>query len=112
MNEAVFKQSTWKGLPKKIQDQITAAGLYAGFQTAMHVGVADLKAMEVMGKGKNEFVNLTKGAQEEIQNLGRTWSEAQAKKQSAKGNPWMARVSGSYWGFYDRWKKYGAYRHN
>ena len=36
----------------------------------------------------------------------------QAKKQSAKGNPWMAKVAGSYWGFYDRWKKYGTYRHN
>jgi|MEHZ01.5.fsa_nt_MEHZ011507549.1_16 TRAP-type mannitol/chloroaromatic compound transport system substrate-binding protein len=112
MNEAVFKQSTWKSLPKKIQDQITAAGLYAGFQTAMHLGVADLKAMEVFGQGKNELVTLTKGAQAEIKTLGRTWSKEQAKKQSDKGNPWMARVSESYWGFYDRWKKHGTYRHN
>ena len=40
------------------------------------------------------------------------WSEQQSEKQSAKGNPWMARASASYWGFYDRWKKYGIYRHN
>ncbi|SVE64837.1 uncharacterized protein METZ01_LOCUS517691, partial [marine metagenome] len=32
--------------------------------------------------------------------------------QSAKGNPWMQRVSDSYWGFYDRYQKYGIYRHN
>ena len=74
-------------MPKKIQDQITAAGLYAGFQTAMHLGVADLKAMEVFGQGKNELVTLTKGAQAEIKTLGRTWSKEQAKKQSDKGNP-------------------------
>jgi TRAP-type mannitol/chloroaromatic compound transport system substrate-binding protein len=112
MNEAVFSQATWKSLPKKIQEQITAAGLYAGFKTAMHLGIEDLKAMEAMSKGKNEWVSLTKEAQEKIKDLGREWSDEQAKKQQAKGNDWMQRVSGSYWGFYDRWKKYGTYRHN
>lgn len=112
MNEAVFSQKTWKSLPKKIQDQISAAGQYAGFQTAMNVGVADLAAMETMSKGRNEWVTLTQAAQEKIKDLGRDWSFDQAKKQSAKGNPWMARASESYWGFYDRWNKFATYRHN
>ncbi|MEE2997872.1 MAG: TRAP transporter substrate-binding protein DctP [Pseudomonadota bacterium] len=112
MNEAVFSESTWKSLPKKIQEQITAAGLYAGFRTAMKAGLDDIQAMETMSKGKNEWVSLTAAAQQKIKDLGREWSFDQAKKQSAKGNPWMAKVAGSYWGFYDRWKKYGTYRHN
>ncbi|MGB0630387.1 MAG: TRAP transporter substrate-binding protein DctP [Alphaproteobacteria bacterium] len=112
MNEAVFSESTWKSLPKRLQDQIRAAGLYAGFRTAMQIGIDDLNAMEAMSKGKNEWVSLTPEAQAKIKELGREWSSEQAKAQSAKGNDWMARVSESYWGFYDRWKKYGTYRHN
>ena len=58
------------------------------------------------------FVVLDKASQEKIKELGRAWSFEQGKKQSAKGNPWMQRVSESYWGFYDRYQKYGIYRHN
>ena len=112
MNEAVFSETTWKSMPKQIQEQIRAAGLYAGFRTAMQIGIEDINAMEAMSKGKNEWVSLTPEAQARIKELGRQWSQKQAKAQSAKGNDWMARVSESYWGFYDRWKKYGTYRHN
>jgi len=112
MNEAVFRQETWNKLPKKIQQQMTAAAIYSGVQTAMHLGVADLAAVKKLQEGKNVFVVLDKASQEKIKELGRAWSFEQGKKQSAKGNPWMQRVSESYWGFYDRYQKYGIYRHN
>lgn len=112
MNEAVFRQETWNKLPKKIQQQMTAAGIYSGVQTAMHLGVADLAAVKKLQEGKNVWVVLDKASQEKIKELGRAWSFEQGKKQSAKGNPWMQRVSESYWGFYDRYQKYGIYRHN
>ncbi len=112
MNEAVFRQSDWKKLPKTIQQQIEAAGQYSALQTAVKVGVADLAAMKKLMAGRNTWVTLDKASQLKIEQLGRAWAEAAAKKQTAKGNPWMARVSGSYWAFYDKWKKYGVYRHN
>ena len=112
MNEAVFHQDTWNKLPKKIQQQMTAAAIYSGTLTAMNIGVADLAAVKKLQEGKNEWVLLDKASQEKIKELGRAWSFEQAKKQSAKGNPWMQRVSDSYWGFYDRYQKYGVYRHN
>lgn len=110
MNEAVFRLDVWKGLPRKLQEQITAAGLYSGVITGIHEGVDDLAAMKKLMAGKNEIVMLTEKAQKTIEKLGREWSEEQAKAQAAKGNMWTQKVSDSYWGFYDKWVKYGIYR--
>ena len=112
MNEVVFKLDTWNKLPKLIREQLNAAAIYSGVQSAMQLGVQDLAAVKKLQEGKNVWITLDKAAQKKIEELGRVWSEQQAKKQTAKGNPWMARVSESYWGFYDRWQKYGIYRHN
>ena len=112
MNEVVFKADVWDGLPEKLQQKIQAAATYSALLTGLNLGVADIAAVEKLMKGRNEWVTLDDEAQSKIEELGRAWSQAQAKAQTAKGNPWMARVSESYWGFYDRWKKYGVYRHN
>ena len=112
MNEVVFRVETWNKLPKQIRNQLTAAATLSGVQTAMNLGVQDLDAMKKLQAGKNTWVTLDQATQEKIKELGRTWSFDQAKKQSAKGNPWMQRASDSYWGFYDRYQKYGVYRHN
>ena len=111
-NEAVFRAKDWKALPETLRKQLRAAAIHAGLQTALHVGVADLDAIETLMKGRNEWSTLDADSQQMFEKLGRAWSKEQAEKQTAKGNPWMARISGSYWGFYDRWKKYGIYRHN
>ena len=112
MNEAVFKLDVWNKMPKKTRDQLTAAATYAGVQSAVQLGVQDLAAMKKLLGGKNTWVTLDPAAQKQIEDLGRAWSVETSKKQSAKGNPWMKRASESYWGFYDRFKKYGIYRHN
>ncbi len=112
MNEAVFRLADWQKLPKQLQKQIDAAGLYSAFRTAMHMGVADVAAVKKLKAGKNTWVTLDPATIAKVEELGRVWSEQAAKKQTAKGNPWMAKVSKSYWGFYDEWKKYGVYRHN
>ncbi len=111
-SEAVFRAKDWKALPERLQKQLRAAAIHAGVQTALHVGTADLNAIEKLMKGRNEWSALDANAQQTIEDLGRAWSKEQTEKQTAKGNPWMARISGSYWSFYDRWKKYGIYRHN
>ena len=112
MNEVVFKLDVWNKLPKRIRDQLSAAATYSGVQSALQLGVQDLDAMKKLQAGRNTWITLDEAAQKKIEELGRVWSEQQSEKQSAKGNPWMARASASYWGFYDRWKKYGIYRHN
>ena len=112
MNEAVFRLSDWNKLPKQIQQQIEAAGIYSAFKTAMNMGVADVAAVKKLKAGKNTFVTLDEAAVAKVEELGRVWSKAESKKQTAKGNPWMKRISESYWGFYDNWKKYSVYRLN
>jgi TRAP-type mannitol/chloroaromatic compound transport system substrate-binding protein len=112
MNEVVFRLDAWNKMPKNIRDQLSAAATLSGYQTAMHLGVQDLDAVEQLQKGRNTWVTLSAETQEKIKELGRAWSFEQAKAQSAKGNPWMQRASDSYWGFYDRYQKYGVYRHN
>ena len=112
MNEAVFKLDTWNKMPKRIRDQLSAAATYAGVTGALSLGVQDLAAMQKLLAGKNTWVTLDPAAVAKIEELGRSWSVETSKKQSAKGNPWMKRASESYWGFYDRFKKYGTYRHN
>lgn len=112
MNEAVFKLDVWNKLPKRIRAQLSAAATYSGIQTAMSLGVQDLAAVKKLQSGRNTWITLDPAAQKKIEELGRAWAVEQSKKQSAKGNPWMKRASESYWGFYDRFKKYGIYRHN
>ena len=112
MNEAVFKLEVWNKMPKRTRDLISAAGELSAFQTAMAMGVQDFDAMEKLMAGRNTWITLDAAAQAKIEELGRSWSAEQAKKQKAKGNDWMERVAGSYWGFYDRYKKFGVYRHN
>ena len=90
--------------------QLTAAGELAGQRSFISLGLNDLDAMEKLRAGRNEWVEIDKSLQDKIQALGRSWSKEQAKKQTAKGNPWLAKVSGSYWAFYDRFRKNGTYR--
>lgn len=110
MNEAVFRLADWKAMPKRLQDQITAAGELAGYRSGIREGVDDLDAIEKLKAGPNEWVSLAPETIAKIEELARAWSDEKAKAQLAAGNPWMDRVSKSYWSFFDRWKKYGFYR--
>jgi len=110
-NEAIFKLDLWNKLPKDLQTKITIAGELAGHRSHISLGLNDLGAMEKLRSGRNEWVEIDQSLKDKIFELGRSWSKEQAKKQTAKGNPWMARVSGSYWSFYDRFLKNGTYRH-
>lgn len=109
-NEAVIRAEVWDKMPAALRNKITLAGQLAGFKSNIKVGLADLDAMEKLRTGRNEWVELDPKLQARIATLGRDWSFEQAKKQQAKGNPWMQRVSSSYWGFYDKFKKNGTYR--
>lgn len=110
-NEAIWRADVWDKLPASLRGKITLAGELAGFRSNIKVGLADLDAMKTLRAGRNEWVELDAALQAKIARLGRSWSFEQAKKQAAKGNPWMERVSSSYWDFYDKFRKYGDYRH-
>ena len=106
MNEATFKLETWNKLPKRIRDQISAAGQLSAFQTAMAIGIQDLDAMEKLMAGKNTLDHARpRGPGQDPRSWAAAWTAEQAKAQAAKGNNWMTRVSDSYWGFYSRYKE-------
>ena len=66
--------------------------------------------MKKLRAGKNEFVTLSPELIKKVRVIARAWSERKAAEQTAKGNPWMQKVSTSYYDFLDKWVKYGDYR--
>ena len=62
-----------------------------------------MDAIEKMRAGKNEFVTLDPSLVSAIRKAGRDWAAKTAAEQTAKGNPWMERISASYFAFQDKW---------
>jgi TRAP-type mannitol/chloroaromatic compound transport system substrate-binding protein len=102
--EVVMKKERWDALPKDIQQQLEMAAQLTSFDTYMEWGVADMQAMEKLGKGRNEVVYLSPKFIAEIKKAGRDWTAAQVTEQKAKNNPWIERISKSYFQFQDQWE--------
>jgi TRAP-type mannitol/chloroaromatic compound transport system substrate-binding protein len=109
-NEIVFRGKDWDKLSAKNRSRITMAAKNAAFDTYMRLGLQDFEAMKKLRAGRNEFVRLPDDVRDKITEMGRAWSEDQAKKQAAKGNMWMRKLQDSYWAFFDTYNKYGDYR--
>ncbi|MBM3485536.1 MAG: C4-dicarboxylate ABC transporter substrate-binding protein [Alphaproteobacteria bacterium] len=110
VNEIVFKTETWDALPKSLQQKLELAGRMAGFESYLKVGMADINAMKEMKKGRNEWVNLKPEFLKQMRDESRKWAYAKAKEQSDKGNPWMQRITDSYFAFLDEWDANTDYR--
>ena len=72
-------------------------------QAHQKISAADMDAIEKMRAGKNEFVTLDPSLVSAIRKAGRDWAAKTAAEQTAKGNPWMERISASYFAFQDKW---------
>ncbi len=108
--EALWKKDVWDGLPKDLQEKLILAGRMTTLEGFLKTGMADLDAMEELHKGKNEFVTISPELKTKVRQIARKWAEDKAAEQKKKGNLWMEKVSTSYYGFQDRWLKYGDYR--
>jgi TRAP-type mannitol/chloroaromatic compound transport system substrate-binding protein len=108
--EALFNKKVWDGLSKDLQQKLTLAGRMATLTGFLKTGMADLDAMAEWKKGKNEFVTLSPELITKVRRIARVWAEKKAAENKAKGNMWMDKVTKSYYGFQDKWIKYGDYR--
>ncbi len=108
--EALWKKDVWDGLSDDLKAKLTMAGRMATLTGFLKTGMADLDAMAELQKGNNEFVTLSPELIAKVRVISRKWSETKAAEQTKKGNPWMEKVSTSYYGFLDKWVKYGDYR--
>jgi len=110
LNEVVWKAEVWDALPKPLQEKLTKATKLAAMETYMRVGMADLDAIAEMKKGRNEWVNLSPEFITQVRAEGRKWGAEKAKELAAAGNPWMQRITESYFAFQDKWESDGGYR--
>ena len=108
--EALWKKDVWDGLSDDLKAKLELAGRMATLTGFLKTGMADLEAMKKLRAGKNEFVTLSPELIKKVRVIARAWSERKAAEQTAKGNPWMQKVSTSYYDFLDKWVKYGDYR--
>jgi TRAP-type mannitol/chloroaromatic compound transport system substrate-binding protein len=101
--EVMLKKETWDALRPDLKEKLVAAGKLTMMQAQLKLSVADMEAMEKMRAGKNEFVTLDPSLISEIKKATREWASKTAAEQKAKGNPWMERLSTSYFTFQDKW---------
>ncbi|WP_051423789.1 TRAP transporter substrate-binding protein DctP [Bordetella petrii] len=102
--EVIMKKEKWDGLPPDIRQQLQLAAQLTSFDTYMEWGVADLDAMARLLDGRNEVVYLSDQFVQEIKQAGREWVSERVPAQQAKGNPWIKRISDSYFSFQDKWE--------
>ena len=108
--EALWKKDVWDGLSDGLKAKLELAGRMATLTGFLKTGMADLEAIKKLQAGNNEFVTLSPELIKKVRVIARAWSERKAAEQTAKGNPWMQKVTKSYYDFQDKWVKYGDYR--
>lgn len=108
--EALWKKDVWDGLSEDLKAKLTMAGRMATLTGFLKTGMADLDAMAELKKGNNEFVTLSPELIDKVRVIARKWSENKAAEQAKSGNLWMEKTTASYYGFLDKWVKYGDYR--
>ena len=108
--EALWKKDVWDGLSDDLKAKLELAGRMATLTGFLKTGMADLEAVKKLQAGNNEFVTLSPELIKKVRVIARAWSERKAAEQTAKGNPWMQKVTTSYYDFQDKWVKYGDYR--
>ncbi|KZD05342.1 TRAP transporter substrate-binding protein DctP [Oceanibaculum pacificum] len=108
--ELLMPIAKWDAIPDDLKIQIEAAAKLSTFETLFAWTVEDMKAMEVIRTGKAELIQPDPSLVSDIREAGRAWAMKRAEEQTAKGNPWMKRISDSYYGFYDNWLKNASYR--
>lgn len=110
MFELIVPVAKWDALPDDLKVQIKAAAKLATLDTLLMWTTDDIAALKKMRESKVEFVQADPSLITDIREAGREWANKRIAEQEAKGNPWMKRVSDSYYAFYDDWLKNGAFR--
>lgn len=111
INEFIVKKEAWDALPADLQEKVTAAAKLAVFDSYLMSGMEDMRGMEKLLAGNNEFEELPSEVVGAITDAGRKWAEAREVEQAEKGNDWMKRIGDSYFAFQDFYATNAAYKH-
>lgn len=107
--EVVVKQETWDAVPDDLKPQIEAAARLTTFESLVHFGDADIKAMDAYRDSKAEVIELAPTVVEEIRNAGHDWARKTAAAQAENGNGRMQEVLDSYLAYQERWSRNSVY---
>jgi len=108
--EFAMDAGKWDAIPENLQGKIEAACELASLDMMMAFDAKDRAAWQVLKDGKNEIIRLDDATVEHIRELGRKWVYDRVAEEEEKGNPWMKRIAGSYYTFYDDWMENTPYR--
>lgn len=110
MFEFIMPAAKWDALPDDIKKQIHVAARAATLDTLITWTMDDIEAVKKMRESKAKIINSDPSLITDIREAGREWAKKRTAEQEAKGNPWMKRVSESYYNFYDSWLQNASYR--
>jgi len=102
--------ATWDPLPNDVKELVEAAAKLSTLEILMDWTMKDVEAMKKIRTGKAQIIEVDPSLTKDIREAGREWAKERAKERTAKGDPWMQRVSDSYYGFYDSWLANASYR--
>lgn len=108
--ELIMPVAKWDALPDDVKYMIETAALASTPETLFAWTIEDLKAMKEMRKSKAEIITPDPSLAVDLREAGRKWAYKKAEEQTAKGDPWMKKVTDSYYGFYDDWAENAVYR--
>jgi TRAP-type mannitol/chloroaromatic compound transport system substrate-binding protein len=110
MFELIVPTAKWDAVPDDLKAQINAAAKLATLDTLIAWTMADIEAMKAIKAGKAQIIACDPSLIKDVREAGRSWAMKRVAEQEAKGNPWMKRVTESYYGFYDNWLENASYR--
>jgi TRAP-type mannitol/chloroaromatic compound transport system substrate-binding protein len=108
--EFIMPIAKWDALPNDLKAQVKAAAKLATLDTLLSWTIDDIEAVKKMRTGKAQIINCDPSLIKDIREAGRDWAKKRTAEQEAKGNPWMKRISESYYNFYDNWLENASYR--
>lgn len=107
--ETVMLTETWEDLPEDIRAQMELAAELTTYRSLNTMIVRDLKAMEELQGGGNEFVRLDEGFLKDAQEKSRAWAFEHARAAEEKGDDLAMRLAKSIFDFQDNWRANAKY---
>jgi len=108
--EFIMPMAKWDALPDDIKKLVEAAAKLATLETLLAWTMEDVAALKKMRESKAQIIEVDQSLFKDIREAGRAWAMKRVAEQDAKGNPWMKRITESYYGFYDNWLANASYR--
>lgn len=107
--ETVMLTETWENLPEDIQAKMELAAELNTHRSLQAMIARDLKAMQELQAGGNEFIRLDDAFMADAQEKSRAWAMKLAEQAAAEGNDLPMRLAKSVFDFQDHWRANGRY---